>query len=332
MSFDQLRRREFVAMLGAAATWPLAARAQQPAMPIIGYLDSGLSDLLVYPGRHAAFRQALSQAGFVEGRNLAIEYRWADGRNERLPALAAELVRRPVAAIYANGVAAALAAKAATQAIPIIFQTGGDPVQLGLVDSFNRPGGNLTGLASIGNALQPKQLEVLHDLLPAADLIAFLVNPSNPNAEPDTKALQSAAGTVGPQILALNAVSAGEIDIAFATLVQRHAGALLVELDPLFQSRSNQIVALAIRHAVPAVASYREFAVGGGLMSYGSNADDNRRLSGNYLGRVLKGEKPADLPIVQPTKLELVINLQTAKTIGLDVPLFLQQRADEVVE
>jgi putative tryptophan/tyrosine transport system substrate-binding protein len=237
-----VNRRKFITLLGGASASPLTAQAQQP-MPVIGYLDSGLSDLLVYPGRHAAFHQALSEAGFVEGRNLAIEYRWADGRNERLPTLAAELVRRPVAAIFANGVAAALAAKAVTQTIPIIFVTGGDPVQLGLVASFNRPGGNLTGVATIGNALQPKQLEVLHELLPAADLIAFLVNPRNPNTEPDTKDLQAAVGTVGPQILALNAVSAGEIDVAFATLVQRHAGALLVQLDPLFQ-----VVAIRLRH------------------------------------------------------------------------------------
>jgi putative ABC transport system substrate-binding protein len=327
-----MRRREFIAGLGGAAAWPLVARAQQPGMRVIGYLDSGLSDLLVYPSRHAAFHQALSEAGFVEGRNLAIEYRWADGHNERLPALAAELVHRPVDAIYANGVAAALAAKAATQTIPIVFATGGDPVQLGLVASFNRPGGNLTGVSNIGNVLQPKQLEVLHDLVPAADPIAFLVNPSNPSTEPDMKGLRAAAGAVGQQILALNAVSASEIDVAFTTLVQRHAGALLVQLDPLFLSRNNQIAALAIRHAIPAAASYREFVAAGGLISYGSNPVDNRRLYGNYLGRVLKGEKPADLPIVQPTKLELVINLQTAKTIGLDIPLFLQQRADEVIE
>jgi putative ABC transport system substrate-binding protein len=301
-------------------------------MPVIGYLDSGLSDLLVFPGRHAAFRQGLSEAGFVEGRNVAIEYRWADGRSDRLPGMATDLVHRQVAAIFANGVSAALAAKAATATIPIIFVTGGDPVEVGLVASFNRPGGNLTGTANIGNILLPKLLELLHELVPAADSIAFLVNPNNPITVSDTKNLQAAAGTTGQQILTVKASSVSEIDGAFTTLVQRHAGALLVQLDPLFNSRRDQIAVLAIGRGVPAAASYREFVSSGGLISYGSNPENSRRLQGNYVGRVLKGEKPADLPVIQATKFELVLNLNTAKALGLDVPQSLLAIADEVIE
>jgi putative ABC transport system substrate-binding protein len=326
-----MNRRDLIAMLGGAAVWPAAARAQQQ-MPVIGYLDSGLSDLLVFPGRHAAFRQGLSEAGFVEGRNVAIEYRWADGRSDRLPGMATDLVHRQVAAIFANGVSAALAAKAATATIPIIFVTGGDPVEVGLVASFNRPGGNLTGTANIGNILLPKLLELLHELVPAADSIAFLVNPSNPITESDTKNLQAAAGTTGQQILTVKASSVSEIDLAFTTVGQRHAGALLVQLDPLFNSRRDQIAVLAIGRGVPAAASYREFVSSGGLMSYGSNSENSRRLQGNYVGRVLKGEKPANLPVIQATKFELVLNLNAAKALGLTVPPSLLAIADEVIE
>jgi putative ABC transport system substrate-binding protein len=328
-----MRRRDFITLLGgAAAAWPLTARAQQAALPVLGYLDSGFSDLLVFPGRHAAFRRGLSDFGFVEGRNLAIDYRWADGRNDQLPALAAQLVRRPVAAIFANGVAAALAAKAATRTIPVVFVTGGDPVELGLVDSYNRPGGNLTGTANVGNILLPKILQVLHELVPAADAIAFLVNPTNPITASDIKNLQAAAGATGQQIVAVKAASVSEIDAAFMSLGQRSAGALLVQLDPLFNSRRDQIALMAVRHGIPSAASYREFVSSGGLMSYGSNPEDSRRLQGNYVGRVLKGEKPADLPVIQASKFELVINLNTAKALGLSVPPLLLALADDVIE
>ena len=327
-----MRRRVFISLLGGAAAWPLAARAQQPAATVIGYLDSGPSDFEVFPGRHAAFRQGLSDAGFVLGRNLAIEYRWAEAHNERLAGLADELVRRPVAAIYANGVGAALAAKAATRTIPIVFVTGGDPVQLGLVASFNRPGGNLTGFAQLGNVLLPKQLEMLHELVPGADTVAFLINPDNPNSQPDAKNLEAAAAVTGQKILTARASAAGDIDAAFALIGRRRAGALLVQTDPLFNNRRDQIAALALRHAVPTMTSYREFPQAGGLVSYGTDSEDNRRQQGNYVARVLKGEKPADLPVVQTSKLEFVINLTTARAIDLVVPPLLTARADRVIE
>jgi putative ABC transport system substrate-binding protein len=299
---------------------------------VIGFLSSELPDMLVYPDRMRGFRQGLNESGFVEGRNVAFTYRVAQGRNDRLPALAAELVRQQVAVILAAGVAPALAAKSATKTIPIVFVTGGDPVQLGLVASFNRPGGNLTGVVTIGNLIAPKQLELVHELVPAASSIAFLVNPNNPNTEPDTRNLQAAVRTTGQQLLALKAGTDGEIDVAFTTLVQQHAGALLVQADPLFYGRADRIAALAISHAVPAIASSREFASGGALMSYGSDSEDNRRLQGSYVGRILKGENPADLPVVQSSRFELVINLKTAKTIGLTIPESFLLRADEVIE
>jgi putative ABC transport system substrate-binding protein len=328
-----MKRRDFITLLGGAATgWPLAARAQQAGVAVLAYLDSGPPDLDVFPGRHAAFRQSLNSAGFFEGRNLAIEYRWAEGHNERLAGLAAEMVRRPVAAIYTNGTAAALAAKEATRTIPIVFVVGGDPVQLGLVASFNRPGGNLTGVTAIGNVLLPKQIEVLHELVPTADTVAFLENPQNPNSEADTKNLEAAAAVTGQKVLNASATSVREIDAAFALIAQRHAGVLLVQTDPLFNSRRDQIAALALRHAVPAMASYREFALAGGLASYGADVEDARRLCGAYVARVLKGEKPADLPVIEASKLELVINLTTARTIDLTVPPLLTARADRVIE
>jgi putative tryptophan/tyrosine transport system substrate-binding protein len=327
-----MRRRQFITLLGSAAAWPVAARAQQSAVAVLGYLDSGSSDLDVFPARHAAFRQSLNNAGFFEGRNLTIEYRWAEGHNERLAGFAAELVRRPVAAIFANGVAAALAAKKATRTVPIVFVTGGDPVQLWLVTSFNRPGGNLTGTANLGNVLVPKQLEVLHELVPTADTVVFLINPANPNSESDKTNLEAAAAVTGQKVLIASATSVKEIDAAFTLIPQRGAGVLLVQLDPLFNSRRDQIAALALRHAVPAMASYREFPLAGGLVSYGANTEDSRRVQGSYVARVLKGEKPADLPVIEASKLELVINLTTARTIDLTVPPLLTARADKVIE
>jgi putative ABC transport system substrate-binding protein len=327
-----MKRRRFITLLGGAAAWPLAARAQQPTLPVIGFLSSELPDVLVYPSRMRGLREGLSETGFVEGRNVAFEYRLAEGRNGGLPARAAELVRQQVAVIWASGVAAALAAKSATKTTPIVFSTGGDPVQLGLVASFNRPGGNLTGIVSIGNLIAPKQLEFVHELVPTANPIAFLVNPSNPNTESDTKNMQAAARTSGQQMLALKAGTDGEIDAAFTTLVQQRAGALLVQTDPLFNRRADRIAALATSHAVPAIASYREFVSFGGLISYGSNIEDDRRSQGKYVGRILKGENPADLPVMQSAKFELVINLKTAKTIGLRIPESFLLRADEVIE
>jgi putative ABC transport system substrate-binding protein len=328
-----MNRRDFITLLGgAAAAWSLAARAQQPRAALLGYLDSGPSDLEVFPGGHAAFRQSLNNAGFFEGRNLAIEYRWAEGHNERLAAFADELVRRRVAAIFANGVAAALAAKKSTGTIPVIFVTGGDPVQLGLVTSFNRPGGNLTGVVAMGNVLLPKQLEVLHELAPTADTVAFLVNPENPNSESDTRNLEAAAAVTAQKVLTVSATSVSEIDATFTSIAQRRAVVLLVQTDPLFNSRRDQIAALALRHAVPTMASYREFALAGGLVSYGADREEGRRLQGAYVARVLKGEKPGNLPVVQLSKLELVINLTTAKAIDLIVPPLLTSRADRVIE
>jgi putative ABC transport system substrate-binding protein len=327
-----IARRDFITFLGGAAAWPLSARAQQAGVAVLGYLDSGPPNLDVYPGRHAAFRQSLSSAGFFEGRNLVIEYRWAQGQNERLAGLAAELVRRPVAAIFANGVAAALAAKEATRTIPIVFVTGGDPVQLGLVASFNRPGGNLTGVTQIGNVLVPKQIEVLHELVPVADTVSFLINPTNPNSELDKKNLEAAAAVTGQRILTASAISVREIDAAFTVIAQQRAGVLLVQTDPLFNSRRDQIAALALRHAVPAMASYREFALAGGLVSYGADTEDSWRQQGAYVARVLKGEKPADLPVIEQSKIELFINLTTARAIDLTVPPLLTARADRVIE
>jgi putative ABC transport system substrate-binding protein len=327
-----MRRREFITLLGSVAAWPLASRAQQAAIPMIGFLSMEIPDVLVYPGRMRGLRQGLNEQGFAEGRNVAFEFRLGGGRSDRLPALAADLVHRQVSVIWAGGIAAARAAKSATSAIPIVFNTGGDPVQLGLVASFNRPGGNVTGVVTVGNLIAPKETELVHELLPSASSIAFLVNPSNPNTEPDTQTLQAASGSVGLQMLTLKAGTEGEIEAAFASLVQQHAGAVLVQSDPLFNTRADQIAALAVRHAIPAVASYREFAEAGGLMSYGSNIDEDRRLQGNYVGRILKGESPADLPVVQSAKFEFVVNLNTAKALGLMVPTTLLARADQVIE
>jgi putative tryptophan/tyrosine transport system substrate-binding protein len=323
-------RREFIALVGGASAWPLSARAQQPAMPMIGFL--GGSSLTDRRPLLTAFRQAMTEAGFVEGQNVAIEYRWAEGQYDHLPALAAELVRRQVTLLVAGDGPSALAAKAATTTIPIVFNTGIDPVQVGLVTSLNRPGGNLTGVNMIAGPLPAKQLGLLHDLVPAAGTIAVLINPNNANAERDAATVQDAARAIGVQILVTRAVAESDFENVFAILARERAGALLINSDVFFTSRRDQIIALAARHALPLMSAWREFPVAGGLISYGPSISAAYRQIGLYTGKILKGAKPADLPVVQPTAFELVINLKTAKTLGLNVPLHLQQLADEVIE
>ena len=323
-----MRRREFIALVGGAAAWPLAARAQQSGMPVIGFLHVGSPQ--PYAPMVAAFLQGLSEAGFVEARNVAIEYRWAENQVDRLPALAADLVRRGVDVIApAGGPASVRAAKTMTTTIPIVFSLGSDPVKMGFVASLNRPGGNVTGVSFLANELEAKQLELLGELVPKADAIAYLVNPSNPN----TPAAVRAAGQVlGRRIHVFNASTERDLDIAFAGVGQQRAGALLISPDPLFTNRREQIVTLAVQHAVPTMYQFREFVAAGGLISYGVDLKDTYRQHGIYAGRILKGARPADLPVVQPTKFELVINLKTAKTLGLTVPATLLARADEVIE
>jgi putative ABC transport system substrate-binding protein len=326
-----IRRREFITLLGGAgAAWPLAARAQQPAMPAIGFLASTSPDL--YAHLVAAVRQGLSETGYTEGRNLRIEYRWAEGRYDRLRGLADELIESRVAVIIAN-TPAALAAKAATTNIPIVFSSGLDPVTAGLVASLNRPGGNVTGVSTMSGELVAKQLELLHGMLRVTAGVAVLVNPTNPGlAKTLSQELQVAAHTLGVQLHILNASSQREIDAAFAKLDQLHAGALVIGADGFFSAQSEQLATLALRHAVPAISPYRRFAEAGGLMRYGGSELDGFRLVGVYAGRILKGEKPADLPVLQPTKFELVINLKTARSLGLEVPATLLATADEVIE
>jgi putative ABC transport system substrate-binding protein len=326
-----MRRREFIALFGAAAAWPLAARAQQSAMPVIGFLSGGSPDPFAHLVR--AFRQGLSETGYVEGQNLAIEFRWAEGQYDRLPALVADLVRRQVTVLAATTTPAALAAKAATTTIPIVFATDGDPVQLGLTASLSRPGGNVTGVTQLNVEVGPKRLELAHELIPAATVIALLVNPTNPLAEAISKDLQAAARILGLQLHVLHASTERDFDAVFTALVQLRAAALVIgSADPLFGSRAEQLGALALRHAVPAIYQFREFAAAGGLVSYGGRFTDSYRQVGVYTGRILKGEKPADLPVQQSTKIELILNLKTARALGLTVPLPLLGRADEVIE
>jgi putative tryptophan/tyrosine transport system substrate-binding protein len=325
-----MKRREFITLLGCAAAWPFAARAQQPAKPVVGFLGSESPDL--FTGRLRAFRQGLDEAGFVESRNVAIEYRWARGEYDRLPALAADLVRQSVTVMVATTTPALLAAKAATMTIPIVFLTGSDPVELGLVESLNQPGGNMTGVSNLTVATGAKQMELLHELVPAAALIALLINPANPVADTLSRDLQTAARVMRQQILVVSASTETDIDKAFTTLVEKRVGALVVGNDPFFNARPDQLVALAARHAVPAIYPYREFATAGGLMSYGSNLADTYRLAGVYTSRILKGEKPADMPVQQVTKIELVINLKAAKALGITFPITLLGRADQVIE
>ena len=326
-----MRRREFTMLLGGAVVLqPFTGHAQRPTIPVIGFLDSSFAD--VFEPFVGAFRQGLAEVGFVEGRNVRIEYRWAEGHYDRLPGLAAELVRIPVAVLAATGITAALAAKASTRTIPVVFHTGADPVQAGLVASLNKPGGNVTGVVSLNKVVVPKQLELLHELVPKTGVIAFLVNPNNGVAKSDTTNVREAAQAKGVQLQIVKARNKGEIETAFASLARLHASALIVQVDPFFDARRDQLVALAAHHAVPAVGAYAEFAAAGGLISYGTSRADAYRLEGNYAGRLLKGERPVDLPVQQSVKVELVINLKTAKALRLTVPPSLLLRADQVIQ
>jgi ABC-type uncharacterized transport system substrate-binding protein len=328
MQFDQLKRREFMTLLGGAAAWPLAARAQQPGMPVVGFLRiaaaTGSAHLV------SAFRQGLNEAGFVEGRNVAVEYRWADDQPDRVPEMAADLVRHRVAVIVTTGNAVP-AVKAAT-AIPIIFLTGYDPVRTGFVTSLSRPGGNLTGVVFTSTDLVAKQLELLHELVPKAAVIAVLLDPNQLESEIELREAETAGRTIGRQILIVKAVSEREFDAAFAMIVQAGAGALLIGGSPVFINRRRQLVTLSVRHALPAIHTLREFPEAGGLMSYGPSLTNAYRRAGNYAGRILKGEKPADLPVELAAKFDLVINLATAKGMSLDIPPTLLARADEMIE
>jgi putative tryptophan/tyrosine transport system substrate-binding protein len=327
-----MRRRKFITLMGgAAAAWPLAARAQ-PVVPVVGFLSNASPDL--YERRLGAFREGLKASGYIEGQNVAIEYRWAEGQNDRLPVLAAELVHRQVAVIASGGgTPAALAAQAATTTIPVVFTVSVDPVKLGLVKSLNRPGGNLTGITNLNVEVGPKRLELLRELVPNATIIALLVNPTNPSlAEPFTRAIKAAAGTLGLQLHVLEASSDQDIDRAFAALVQLRTDALVIMPDVFFNTRTRELAALALRHGMPAIYAYRPFVAAGGLISYGADETQYYHLLGAYTGKILKGERPADLPVQQSTKVELIINLKTAKALGITVPLALSGRADELIE
>ena len=326
-----MRRREFIAYIGGAAAWPLAARAQQPGMPVVGFLNPGLpepSSFLV-----VAFREGLEKEGYVEGQNVTVEYRWASGHYNELQTLASDLVRRHVVAIAATGGSiSAQAAKAATATIPIVFNVGEDPIKLGLVASFNRPGGNITGVNTLSPALESKRLGLLRELVPQAAIVAVLLNPSNPDADLQRRDIQAAASAIGQDLRTFDVGNESDIETAFAALVRQRADALLVGSDVFLTNRREQIVALAERYAVPTIYSFRSFAESGGLMSYSTNLVEVYRQVGFYVGRILKGEKPANLPIVQPTKFELVINLKTAKALGIKISDNLLSLADDVIE
>jgi putative tryptophan/tyrosine transport system substrate-binding protein len=330
-----MRRREFITLFAGAAAWPLAGHAQRPAMPLVGVLHSGSAAAFV--PFMVAFRRGLEEAGFTEGRNVAFEYRWAENQYDRLPAMAAELVRRQPAAIYAGG--SVRAAKAATSTIPIVFTTGEDPVKAGLVASLNRPGGNVTGVTLFYVELGAKRLELLRELVPKAEVIGLLVNPRSPQgmgnnteAEDQARDARAAASTMGRQLIVVSASTENEIDEAFATVVQQRAGAVIVASDVFLSTRRDQLVALAARHAIPAMYPWRDAVTAGGLMSYGIDLKDSYRNAGGYIGRILKGAKPSELPVLQPSKFTLAINLRTAKALGLTVPLIMQMTADEVIE
>jgi putative ABC transport system substrate-binding protein len=324
-----MRRRDFVTLLGGAAAWPLAAHAQQPAMPLIGFVNSASSD--GYAPMVAAFRQGLKETGYVEGQSVSIEYRWANGQYDRVPAMAAEMARHQAAVIVAN-TPGVLAVKAAITTTPIVFTTAADPVGAGLIASLSRPGGNVTGVTQLNVEVMPKRLEVAHELIPGATTIALLINPTNPNSETQLRDLQAAARILGLQLHVLHASKERNFDPAFATVVQLRVGALVIGTDGFFISRSEQLAALTVRHAVPTIFQDRAFVAAGGLMSYGGSITDSYRQAGIYTGRILKGEKPADLPVQQVTKVELFINLKTAKALGTTVPISLLGRADEVIE
>ena len=325
-----MRRREFVTLIGGVAVWPLAARAQQPTMPVVGFLGGGSPQSDAF--RVAAILQGLNEAGYVEGRNVAFEYRWAEDHNERLPALAADLVRRRVAVIVTSGTASAIAAKAATTTIPIVFAAGGDPIALGLVASLSRPGGNITGANFLSSTLMAKQFEVLRETVSKTELIGYLADSTNPNTEADIKNALAAAELVGQKMTIVQAHTDSELETAFVTLVQQRAGALIVNPDPFFLGRRDKLVELAARQKIPAIYNLREYVTAGGLMSYGTSITEANRIAGFYAGRILKGEKPADLPVQRSTKVELIINLKTAKALGLTVPPQIVARADEVIE
>jgi putative ABC transport system substrate-binding protein len=326
-----MRRREFISLVGGTAAWPFAARAQQPAYPVIGFLSPASS--IAHAAYVAGFMHGLGETGYVEGRNVAIDYRWAEDQLDRLPAMAAQLVDRRVSVILASAnSAAALAAKAASPTIPVVFVIGADPVKVGLVASLNLPGGNVTGVSSLLNTLIAKRLELLCELAPKTFVIGILVNPNNPNTMSDTKELQEAALSLGRQVHIVQAKDERDFDAAFANLLERQANALFVVPDPMFSNRRNQLIALAAQYGLPAIYSLREYAVAGGLLSYGPSFVDAHRQAGTYAGRILKGERPADLPVLQATRFELVLNYRTAKALGLTIPPTLLARADEVIE
>ena len=326
-----MRRREFIYLIGGvAAAWPLSAHAQQPSLPVIGFLNGGSPE--GYEPEVNAFRQGLKETGYVEGQNVMIEYRWANGQYDRLSALADDLVRRRVSVIAATSTPANLVAKASTTTIPVVFTTGGDPVGLGLVSSLSRPGGNVTGVTQMTGEVAPKRVELAHELVPTATVFGLLINPTNPMAETVTRDSQAAAAKLGLQLNVLHASTEAEIDDAFTTFRQMRAGALVIGGDAFFNNRVEQLAALAIRNSALAIYEYHQFVEAGGLASYGGSITDSYRLAGIYVGRILKGEKVADLPVQQATKVELLLNLKTAKTLGITVPQSVQNRADDVIE